>query len=61
MSRTTSSILYEGLGRFTWAAKKRRLMRRATRGPSARAIAVGVLALGVIGIGAVAARAGTSE
>lgn len=61
MSRSTSSILYEGLGRLTWAAGKHRFKKRASRGFSARNVAIGVLALGVVGIGAVAARAGVTD
>ncbi|MBI5309872.1 MAG: hypothetical protein HZB14_02405 [Actinobacteria bacterium] len=61
MSRTANSMLYEALGRATWAIGKRRVKQRVSHGPSARMVAAGVLALGVIGIGAVAARAGATD
>lgn len=61
MERTITGTMYEALGRATWAYNKRRIKQRVSHGPSARAVAIGVLAIGVIGIGAVAARAGNGE
>lgn len=61
MSRSTSSLLFEGLGRATWALNKRRFKQRALHGPSGWKLAVGALAVGVVAIGAVAARTGASD
>jgi len=57
MSRSVRSYMYEGVGRFTVATRKRQLRRNATHMPHAGKIAIGAtLAVGILGFGALAAR-----